>query len=80
VIELRRTYVCAERLEFGEKKEFRHDRCRFCPGHDWIFRDLRSLHPRIREDAMSFELGLVLIVAIGLLVYLFWTLIRPDMF
>ena len=50
-----------------------------CRSDDRVFRGLHSLHVRLRE-AVIMENIVVGIVSVGLLVYLFWTLIRPESF
>jgi K+-transporting ATPase KdpF subunit len=44
-----------------------------------VFRALRGLHPRIRESLIM-ENILVGIVAVGLMIYLFAAMLRPEKF
>jgi K+-transporting ATPase KdpF subunit len=57
-----------------------HDGFDFHPRHGRILRGEHSLHLRLRETVNVMENIIVGIVSLGLIVYLFWTLIRPESF
>ena len=57
-----------------------YDRCPFCFFHAGVFRRQHPLHLRLREAVMGSEIVVVGIVTFLLIIYLFWTLIRPEHF
>ena len=59
--------------------EATHVGCSVHRRHDRVLRDLFGVHHRLRE-ALTMETTLVSLISGALVVYLFWSLLRPESF